>query len=162
MSFGKSTTGIYFVKRMPQFEIISQLNRIAEIKLLQIILDNATVERKNTFYIDLAARERLGRQCKVSERTVANALSKMSRPIENGGLEIFVRLGRGRYRLNPYYYFIGDQMAHNDAVESFNALRSARKKEQAEKKVKLKKKDGRTQRKTSTGIVLKSISGSSS
>ena len=129
------------MKVMPHFEVLKRIERKVDFKLIGYLTDKAAIEGRNVFFIDKAERVAIGVQLKVSERSIANALARLSKPSELGGVEIFVRIGRGRYRLNPYYYFVGRPPELDAARENYIQLRLTRIaiREKGERKMRPKK-----------------------
>ena len=113
------------MKVYPHDEILRTVSK-GHRDVLDALVARSTLSRKMTHTADEAERDRLARLLKCSAKSVANALSALSRPAYDGGPELLIRLRPGVYRLNPAYYFIGSEDQRDAAIEMVVALRQGR------------------------------------
>lgn len=126
MSGTRYSTGIKFMKVFPHDQVLRMLTK-NQSDVLNYLVARATRIGNTWIYADIGDREDIARELGCKEKTVANALSVLCRPsYEKDGPELLFRYSQGKYRLNPSFYFIGNDRAREAAIEEVLTIRRLR------------------------------------
>ena len=119
------STGVRFMKVYPHDHILRRITK-AQTDVLNLLISKAIKDRNTHFNISEQDRQSIATEIECSVKTVSNALSALSRGAEVGGPELLVKYKAGKYRLNPSFYFIGNELLRDKAIEEVLALRRMR------------------------------------
>lgn len=138
----KETRKPRYIQRSKVARMILKIRNLTTRDLLELILDKAIGSRSNEMVIEKPQRIMFAKVLAsaldtsgpdeppnvepLSDRAILRSLAQL---VEHGHLH---KYGKGKYRLNPSYYFIGSESAKVRAIDDFIEEKIAKRAEERE------------------------------